>query len=103
MHGNHTYSGVYTIRLITRSLHGNMVNWGYYIYPQPHLPPFTPAVHGNYRTAIDREKPTICYQMRAFRALRISLDFKVVPEAGLEPAQAFTRGILSAMQGSWQN
>ena len=29
------------------------------------------------------------------------LDITVVPEAGLEPAQAFTRGILSANIGTW--
>jgi hypothetical protein len=64
----------------------------------PLLPPFTPAVHGNYRTAIDKEKPTICCQTWAFGHLKISVDFKVVPEAGLEPAQAFTRGILSLIE-----
>jgi hypothetical protein len=46
-------------------------------------------------TARDEEKPTICYQTWAFRYLKISMDYQVVPEAGLEPAQAFTRGILS--------
>jgi len=51
--------------------------------------------HEIYRMAVDKEKPAISYQVRAFGTLEISSDFNLVPEAGLEPAQAFTRGILS--------
>ena len=99
--GNHAYSGFYPIRLVTRSLQGNRVNWGYFVTPMkpytPILPPY-PAVHGNYRTAIDKEKPAICCQTRAFGTLKISLDYQVVPEAGLEPAQGCPRGILSPLR-----
>ena len=47
---------------------------------------------------MDKEKPTICCQTRDFRPLKISLDIKVVPGAGLEPARGEPRGILSPLR-----
>jgi CheY-like chemotaxis protein len=74
----------------------------FYIPQNSSTPNYTPilnlAVQENYWTAIDKEKPTTCYQARAFGHLKISLDFKVVPGAGLEPARGEPRGILSPLR-----
>jgi hypothetical protein len=60
--------------------------------------PIYPGCPWNLMAAIDKEKPANCYQRRAFRTIKISLDFQVVPEAGLEPAQGCPRGILSPLR-----
>ncbi len=70
----------------------------FYKPPAPIYPHLPPAFHRNYRTPIDKEKPTICYQTWAFIHLKISMDYQVVPEAGLEPAQGCPRGILSPLR-----
>jgi hypothetical protein len=93
---------MFTPSFAIRSPQGIRDNWGYFFYPQinipPIIPPFALAIHEIYRTTIDKEKPANLCRMRVYGLLKISSDLKVVPEAGLEPAQAFTRGILSPLR-----